>query len=252
MVSRIARLKIRASLLAQRVVTWNRPQFECPICDYTGAFRDVYRAAGRRQHAQCPGCGALERHRLQRVVMQKVLQSVDTSTLRMLHVAPESFLKEFFVNRFAKYETADLVRNDVDHRVDLTDLPFANETYDWVFASHVLEHIKDDARALREIRRILTPRGIAVLSVPLVCEETIEYPEPNPKEFHHVRAPGFDYFDRYNAHFSRVETYRSDAFPEKYQLFIYEDRTLWPTSECPLRPPMPGGRHIDIIPVCYA
>lgn len=133
----------------------------------------------------------------------------------------------------------------------MKNLPFSDSTYDLVFASHVLEHIPNDKKAIQEIRRILKPDGIAILPVPLVAESTIEYPEPNPHETYHVRAPGVDYFDRYTLYFSRIEKYTSDSLPEKYQLFIYEDRSRWPTVQCPLRPAMEGDRHIDIVPVCY-
>jgi ubiquinone/menaquinone biosynthesis C-methylase UbiE len=139
----------------------------------------------------------------------------------------------------------------VDHHVDLQHLPFADGTYDFVFASHVLEHIPDDEKAISEIRRILKPNGIAILPVPIVAEKTIEYPEPNPHESYHVRAPGMDYFDKYRRHFSRVERFSSDPLPKKYQLFLYEDRSRWPTKESPLRLPMPGEKHGDIVPVCY-
>ncbi len=121
-----------------------------------------------------------------------------------------------------------------------------------VFASHVLEHVPDDRKAIGEIRRVLKPNGIAVLPVPLVANTTVEYPEPNPHERYHMRAPGYDYLDRYLACFSRVDKYASDTLPEKYQLFLYEDRTTFPTAECPLRPAMAGDRHVDIVPVCYA
>ena len=66
-----------------------------------------------------------------------------------------------------------------------------------------------------------------------------------------MRAPGLDYFDRYTRHFSRVEKFGSDPWPAKHQVFIYEDRTQYPTKECPLRPSMPGEKHTDIVPVCY-
>lgn len=39
--------------------------------------------------------------------------------------------------------------------------------------------------------------------------------------------------------------------PEKYQFFVYEDRSVWPTKEAPLRTSMDGEKHIDIVPVCY-
>jgi SAM-dependent methyltransferase len=169
----------------------------------------------------------------------------------MLHVAPEPFFRELFSKQFGQYESADIDRNDVDHRVDLQQLPFEDGSYDFVFASHVLEHIPDDEKAISEICRILKPNGIAMLPVPLVAEKTVEYPEPNPNEAYHVRAPGLDYFARYERYFPRVDTVCSDTLPEKYQLFLFEDRSQWPTQECPLRPAMPGEKHIDVVPVCY-
>lgn len=169
----------------------------------------------------------------------------------MLHFAPEPFFREFFSKRFGQYESADLSLKGVDHNVDIQQLPFDDETYDFVFASHVLEHIPDDEKAISEIRRILKPNGMAILPVPVIAEKTIEYPEPNPNESYHVRAPGIDYFERYERHFSRVERFSSDSLPGKYQLFIYENRSQWPTKECPLRPSTQGEKHIDIVPVCY-
>jgi len=230
----------------------NKEKFECPICEYNGPFEDVKPPTGLRKHARCPHCGSLERHRLQYLVTRSILAPLPTSQMAMLHFAPEDFLRDFFLKLFGSYETADLHMSHVDHKVDIQSLPFADSTYDFIFASHVLEHVANDQNAIREIRRILKPNGIAVLPVPLVSDRTIEYPEPNPCESFHVRAPGPDYFDRYTGYFSKVERYSSDSLPEKYQLFVYEDRTGWPTTECPLRPPMSGERHIDIVPVCYA
>ena len=229
-----------------------KEEFECPICGYTGPFRDINPPSGRREHAQCPKCGSLERHRLQFLVARLILDNLNTPQMKMLHFAPEAFLRDFFSEKFGTYETADLNKAGVDHKVDLINLPFSDSTYDFVFASHVLEHIVDDQKALKEIRRVLKPNGLAFLPVPIVSESTIEYLEPNPLEFHHVRAPGLDYFDRYVPYFSRVELYRSDSLPERHQLFVYEDRSRWPTTECPQRRAMVGDRHIEIVPVCYA
>ena len=97
--------------------------------------------------------------------------------LTMLHVAPEKTLRPFFSTRFGKYETVDLFMKGVDHKCDLRSLPFRSEAYDFVFASHVLEHIADDQKAIKEIRRILRPNGLAIPPVPVVCDKTIEYPE---------------------------------------------------------------------------
>jgi SAM-dependent methyltransferase len=242
----------RVRLATFRLANSGKDRFTCPVCRYEGPFEDLNPPTGFRRHAACPNCGALERHRLQHLVMARVLKGMDTARLKMIHFAPEKFFREIFARQFIQYETADLNMEDVDHNVDLRKLPFADATYDVVYASHVLEHIPDDEKAIAEIRRILRPDGIALLPVPLVGTTTVEYPEPNPNECGHVRAPGFDYFDRYDRHFARVEKFSSESLPKVHQLFVYEDRSRWPTAECPLRAPMPGEKHIDVVPVCYA
>jgi SAM-dependent methyltransferase len=243
------RFRLPAALFKR--VHRGRPRFECPLCGYLGPFRDLDGFAGRRRHAECPGCGALERHRLQQVILLQVLNTRDVSQKKMLHFAPEPFFRGFFFTRFGGYETADLCMKGVDHLVDLQKLPFKDASFDFVFASNVLEHVPDDLLAIREIRRILKPDGLAVLPVPVVAEKTIEYPAANPHEAFHFRAPGFDYDQKFKAFFSRVACFTSESVPEKYQPFIYEDRSHWPTREMPLRPPMAGVRHLDVVPVCY-
>jgi 2-polyprenyl-3-methyl-5-hydroxy-6-metoxy-1,4-benzoquinol methylase len=49
---------------------------------------------------------------------------------------------------------------------DVTDYAAADGAFDVVFFNHVIEHIPDDERALREIHRILAPGGIVVLGTP--------------------------------------------------------------------------------------
>jgi ubiquinone/menaquinone biosynthesis C-methylase UbiE len=50
--------------------------------------------------------------------------------------------------------------------VDIHELPFADNTFDRVLMSEVLEHLADDRGALREVLRVLKPAGILALSVP--------------------------------------------------------------------------------------
>lgn len=243
--------KIRLPAPLFKAVNRAKPPFECPVCHYHGPFRDFNSFAGLRRHVECPRCGTLERHRVQYLVVTEILDRLDTSKMRMLHVAPEPFFRKFFAGRFGRYETADLCMKGVDYHVDLQHAPFPDATYDFIFASHVLEHIPDDQKAIREIRRVLKPGGLAILPVPVICEKTVEYPAANPKEAWHMRAPGLDYFEKFKPHFSRVETRTSDSLPEKFQPYIFEDRSIWPNAAAPLRPPMPGARHIDVVPICY-
>ncbi|HEV2693550.1 MAG TPA: methyltransferase domain-containing protein [Verrucomicrobiae bacterium] len=244
------KIKLPAPLF--KLMNGSKPQFECPLCHYHGPFRDFNNFGGLRRHVECPRCGTLERHRVQYLVVSEILNGLDTKKMKMLHFAPEPFFREFFISRFGQYETADLCMKGVDYHVDLQKLPFADATYDFIFASHVLEHVPDDKKGIQEIRRILKPGGWAILPVPVICEHTVEYPEANPHEAYHMRAPGLDYHKKFIPYFAKVETRTSESLPEKYQPFIYEDRSHWPTEKAPRRPAMSGERHIDVVPICRA
>ncbi len=238
-------------LALYKLINKNKEAFTCPICNYYGPFANMHCSAGKRKHAICPKCNCCERERLQYLVIEKLAKNNNFTQMSILHFAPEPFFKKYFQNSFKEYTSADLNMEDVDYQVDLTDLPFKDKSYDFVFASHVLEHIKDDGQALSEIFRILRPNGIAVLPVPIVAHKTVEYPEANPYEAGHIRAPGLDYFERYSLYFSKVKTYSSHDLSGQYQVYVYEDRTGWPNKKIPLRPAIKGDKHPDFVPICF-
>jgi SAM-dependent methyltransferase len=245
----ISPIVLHIRLQALRLKT-NRPRFVCPICRYAGVFCDRYADSGMRLHAECPKCRALERHRLQWLVLKELEKELPLYEMRVLHMAPESFFRRRLRPQCASYITADLNGKGVDQKEDLTRLSFPDASFDLVYASHVFEHIQDDGTAIKEVRRVLSPGGVAILPVPIVSEETIEYGTPNPREVYHVRAPGLDYFRRYSAVFDRVQMFSSADFDEQFQTYIYEDRSQWPTDIMPKRRKMLGARHLDYVPVC--
>ena len=49
---------------------------------------------------------------------------------------------------------------------DVSDLPYADATFDLVTCLDVLEHVKDDVAALRELRRVTAPHGRLLVAVP--------------------------------------------------------------------------------------
>lgn len=239
-------------LLGFRINNFKKKQFQCSICNYNGPFIDVSLTTGALvKHEKCPRCQSWARHRLQKLVLDKLFKKYDPSTRSILHFAPEPAFKNSFKSLFKTYVSADLMMKGVDVKCDITSLPFEDKKFDFIVACHVMEHIKDDLKGLSELKRVLKPQGIAILAVPILSQKTIEYPEPNPNEWNHVRCPGEDYFDRYYNFFSSVEKYFSADFPEKYQLFNYEDRSIFPNEQCPMRPGTKGEKHKDIIPVCY-
>lgn len=247
----ITHCRTQKELLKFKLRNRGKASFICPVCNYNGPFRDIEPETGIRKHALCPKCGSLERHRLQYLVLTELAKEYDFAKMSMLHFAPEPFFRNYFKKMFNKYISADLFLDDVSVKVDLTNLAFGDEKYDFVFASHVIEHIKKDFKAIAEIKRVLKPRGVAVLPVPIVADKTVEYLAPSPAESGHVRAPGFDYYDRYRECFSVVKEYQSNDFPSIYQTFIYEDRANWPTEDMPFRSRMDGEKHRDVVPVCF-
>jgi SAM-dependent methyltransferase len=51
-------------------------------------------------------------------------------------------------------------------QADAGHLPFEDESFDVVLANHMLYHVKDRPRALREVRRVLQPHGAFFASTP--------------------------------------------------------------------------------------
>ena len=45
-------------------------------------------------------------------------------------------------------------------QADILSIPYADESFDFVMAAHVLEHLPDPQRALKEMARVLKPRGM--------------------------------------------------------------------------------------------
>jgi SAM-dependent methyltransferase len=49
---------------------------------------------------------------------------------------------------------------------DVSSLPFAEKTFDLALACDVLEHVLDPVKVVRQIKRVLTPDGYALFSIP--------------------------------------------------------------------------------------
>lgn len=159
----------------------------------------------------CPVCFSGSRERLLHAYLQG---SGLAKAPRILNVAPERGIYESLFRKHPGYVAIDInptrydyIRN-IEHG-DLTRLRYADGSFDLVVCSHVLEHIPDDAAAMREITRVLSPTGKAILQVPFSTKlaKTIEDPDLSDErererrfgQFDHIRIYGADYFDRLRA-----------------------------------------------------
>jgi len=159
-----------------------------------------------RNNALCPGTLSLERHRLLWLYLNSN-SNIESQFLNVLHVAPEQvFFKKFKNFKNWTYTTTDLNSPLADIKADLCNLPFKDETYDLILCNHVLEHIIDDIKAMKEIYRVLKKGGKAILQVPLDMEKEKSYEDHtiiNPKDrskhfgqYDHVRIYGMDFFKK--------------------------------------------------------
>jgi ubiquinone/menaquinone biosynthesis C-methylase UbiE len=77
------------------------------------------------------------------------------------------FDKQYF-SKISQEYGKQLNFNGMDIRLmDATYMPFGSETFDFIYSRAVLEHVRDVEAPIREINRILTPRGFAVMNIHL-------------------------------------------------------------------------------------
>lgn len=173
----------------------------------------------------CPICYANQRSRLLYAFLTEYMPVPPEANV--LHVAPElSLYRYVFQHRPINYYPVDLSPDrylEVPgvQQVDITAAPFPNQMFDLILCNHVLEHIPDDRKAMRELRRMLRPDGVALLQVPLGMRlaATVEDPavtDPRERErrfgqFDHVRIyEERDYLARLGETGFRVEVLTPD------------------------------------------
>lgn len=190
--------------LALRSALGATPRFDCPACGerVVGFFR-----YGENRDWGCPRCGASPRERLMNhLIGTGAIPLPDAGVI--LHMAPnEDSLVRRFRAAAATYIPADLdpSRYAISGatRIDLMELE-EDARFDLFYASHVMEHVPDDARVLRNILRALKPGGEAWLMVPLWEKPTEDGsfampPRERERRFgqwDHVRQYGMDFADR--------------------------------------------------------
>lgn len=215
---------------------------ECPIC---GARRRRFLPYGYvevREDALCPSCLSLERHRLLWLWLVRESDLLQHKHIDILHIAPEvSIMKR--LKRVEGYRTADLESPLADLHFDVQSIPLADASQDVVMCNHILEHVADDRRAMRELRRVLRPSGWGVLLVPQdhSREETFEDDSITDEaerirlfgQYDHRRVYGRDYADRLREAGFEVEAidYASRLTPQELMLYgVKRGETIYRVS----------------------
>jgi len=124
----------------------------------------------------CPSCGASDRDRLYALYLKRYFAKTRReNAIRIVDFAPSPQLTAFIknlataLNQNITYRSADLFMQEADDRVDIMDMTiYPDKHFDFFVCSHMLEHVVDDRKALRELYRILKWGGQGILVVPIV------------------------------------------------------------------------------------
>lgn len=118
----------------------------------------------------CPVCGASDRDRLMTAFLQKFGLDSTYAGETLLHIAPSCGLERWVYANCPSltYHSADLYRKDVTYVLDIQDMyQIQDGSYDYIICSHVLEHVQDDRKAMRELYRIMKEDGFCLFLVPV-------------------------------------------------------------------------------------
>jgi SAM-dependent methyltransferase len=165
----------------------NAPLSYHGLCSVCGAKGEFVRGTGHstRESFPCPSCRASLRYRDQAaLVLDEFARGRSISLANLVASGRmadadiyEPALKGPFVNAFKalpryvrSYYWPERAPGAVDaHGVrneDITALSFADNSFDLVITSDVMEHVYDYKSAFAEIFRVLKPGGVHVFSIP--------------------------------------------------------------------------------------
>lgn len=206
----------RFVLLHIKAIFNSGKKYCCPLCnqwfnDFLAAgsnaeviLRMEVIGSGYRKHL-CPYCFSKDRDRASFLYIKNVVNQ-RKSPYFLLHIAPEPQLgKQLMEHPLVKYVSGDAylanyTKKDFSEEtlhLNVLNLPFDTDSFNIIICNHVLEHIEDDDKAIREIFRVLAKNGFAILQVPysLINSNTYQVQNANTKakrillygQFDHVR-----------------------------------------------------------------
>lgn len=186
-----------------------------------------------RENVLAPGTLSLERHRLFWLFLKNETPFF-SAPLKVLHFAPEqAFYNRFKALKNITYTTTDLNSPLADVKADICNLPFKDNSFDFIICNHVLEHIPDHIKAMQELYRVMAPQGMGIFQVPYDKNRTKTFEDNSITDknertkifgqYDHVRVYGMDYFTQLESVGFEVKKVNytaklSEAEIEKYRL----------------------------------
>lgn len=162
--------------------------------------------AGYRNNAVCPICYSKDKDRLVYYYLKKYT-NIFKDKENVLHIAPEGQLRRRIKNnRKINYIDGDINLDYVSNYIDITNIQYDDNYFDYIIINHVLEHVLDENKAIMELIRVLNRNGKLIITVPICLnhehtfeDNSIVEPKLRMKYFcqeDHVRLYGKDFKQR--------------------------------------------------------
>ncbi len=199
-------------------------QYYCPLCENQ---LNLFLKLRRDYHLFCPICLSLKRHRFVWLFMKHYTDLGNGLPKKLLHIAPQLSVSHSLKNiENLEYISGDLNDKNAMVKLDICNIKYPSNTFDVILCCHVLEHVEDDQKAIREMSRVLKPDGWAVLMVPITSSITYENPSiKNPVErerefgqFDHLRRYGPDFVDRLKENGFSVQEFKANELVDEVQI----------------------------------
>lgn len=204
----------------------------CEICGWQGRhFFDE----------NCPKCSSLPRTRLIPYSLRHFY--LNKHAPKILHIAPNVNEFHYVKNHITSLSNYDRLNiknfSHINLIQDLTRTTLNSNTYDLIMAWHVLEHIKEDKKAIAEVYRLLKTHGHFLVSVPIYPtgnKETFEDSSIPYEDFErthghydHCRSCGMDYFKRFESVGFKTETLLVNSLSSKSLAYygLRADHVVW-------------------------
>ncbi|MFN3196095.1 MAG: class I SAM-dependent methyltransferase [Chlorobiota bacterium] len=133
----------------------------------------------------CPNCGSLPRTRR---LWELIRSDLEGKTL--LHFSPSSSMKQNIAKSdVKKYITTDYEDEfQAEEQYDIQNIELDDNSVDRIICFHILEHIPDDKKAMKELYRILKKEGLCYIQTPfkegeIYESESITTPEGRLEHF---------------------------------------------------------------------
>ena len=144
-------------------------KFQCTVCDKKLRKFVVI----SENELMCPNCGSLSRTRRLKTILQDIFFN---QSIKVLDFSPQRCLyRKLKKNRQIYYVATDYAGEFIaDKRLNIVEIDEPDNVYDLIVCYHVLEHIKDDRKAISELFRILKPGGKVLIQTPFKEGEIYE------------------------------------------------------------------------------